>query len=154
MYIVFVRRFGRIVFTFSKRFENYSTITFTIVDKHQRSILPDRLKKNWDFMGNPFLLIFTAFYPVIKLKIAVSLSRHFPIPYSTKLQLYMKIQLQLLLPVRSTDILSAVNFTLKLLAHTLNLVAYQKPNRRTDITGSRLHRKLEIETISLSILKC
>ena len=58
--------------------------------------------------------------------------------------------------MRSTDTLSAVTFTLKLLAHTLDLVAYQKPqchcsNRRTDITGSRLHRKLEIETISIVV---
>lgn len=55
--------------------------------------------------------------------------------------------------------LSAVTFTLKLLAHTLKFIRSQSAkvpkcdysNRRSDITGSRLHRTLEIETISIVV---
>ena len=34
-------------FHFFWGFENYSTAKFTIADKHQRSILPDRFKQVW-----------------------------------------------------------------------------------------------------------
>ena len=86
--------------------------------------------------------------------IAVSLSRHFPTPYSTRLQLYMKIQLQLLLPVRSTDPFIGSHFHIETPSSYFQI--HQKPkcdysNRRSDITGSRLHRKLEIETISIVV---
>ena len=48
--------------------------------------------------------------------IAVSLSRHFPTPYSTRLQLYMKIHCSCYYQWDLEIHLSAVTFTLKLLA--------------------------------------
>ena len=115
-------------FHFFWGFENYSTAKFTIADKHQRSILPDRFKQIWILWKTEFwwVLLFTAFHPVIKLKILQShyhvISRH-PIlqDYSCTWKFNCSCYYQWDLQIH----LSAVTFTLKLLAHTLKFIRSQ-----------------------------
>ena len=122
-------------FHFFWGFENYSTFKFTIADKHQRPILPDRIKQISILWGTSIwrVLLFTAFHPVIKLKILQShyhvISQH-PIlqDYSCTWKFSCSCYYQWDLQIH----LSAVTFTLKLLAHTLKFIRSQSVTIQTD----------------------